>query len=64
MKKIITLSLALVFVVSCGQSEAASGNDVTYDLVGVEFYNEFIPCVGGADFNQQNVDQKYIPGFL
>ena len=57
MKKIITLSLALVFVVSCGQSEAPTENNVTFDLVGVEFYNEFIPCVGGADFNQENVDE-------
>jgi hypothetical protein len=57
MKKIITLSLALVFVVSCGQSETPTGNNVTFDLVGIEFYNEFIPCVGGADFNQENVDE-------
>ncbi len=55
MKKIITLSFFLVFVVSCGQSEAPSENNVTFDLVGVEFYNEFIPCVGGSDFNQENV---------
>ena len=57
MKKIITLSLALVFVVSCGQSEAPTENNVTFDLIGIEFYNEFIPCVGGADFNQENVDE-------
>ena len=38
MKKIITLSLALVFVVSCGQSEAPTENNVTFDLIGIEFY--------------------------
>ena len=37
----------LIFVVSCGQSEAPSGNDVTFDVIGVQLYNEFIPCVGG-----------------
>ena len=57
MKKIIMMSFLLVFTVSCGQSEAPSGNDITFDVVGVEFYNEFIPCVGGVDFNQENVDK-------
>ena len=57
MKKIITMSFFLVFTVSCGQSEAPSGNNLTFDVVGVEFYNEFIPCVGGSDFNQENVDK-------
>ncbi|HAH67922.1 MAG TPA: hypothetical protein DCL68_05265 [Gammaproteobacteria bacterium] len=57
MKKIITMSFFLVFTVSCGQSEAPSGNNLTFDVVGVEFYNEFIPCVGGEDFNQENVDK-------
>ena len=57
MKKIITMSFFLVFTVSCGQSEAPSGNNLTFDVVGVEFYNEFIPCVGGSDFNQESVDK-------
>ena len=56
MKKIITMSFFLIFVVSCGQSEAPSGNDMTFDVIGVQLYNEFIPCVGGSDFNQKNVD--------
>ena len=30
---------------------------MTFDVVGVQFYNEFIPCVGGSDFNQENVDK-------
>ena len=41
-------------IVSCGRS-GTSTNNVAYDLVGVKFYNEFIPCVGGSDFNQENV---------
>ena len=51
------MSFFLIFVVSCGQSEAPNGNNLTFDVVGVEFYNEFIPCVGGSDFNQENVDK-------
>ena len=51
MKKIIVMSFLLVFIVSFGQPEATSENHVTFDLVGFEFYNEFIPCVGGTDFN-------------
>ena len=57
MKRIIAMSFFLVFDVSCGDSEAPSENNVTFDLVGFEFYNEFIPCVGGSDFNQENVDK-------
>jgi len=57
MKKIIVMSFLLVFIVSFGQPEATSENHVTFDLVGFEFYNEFIPCVGGPDFNQENVDK-------
>ena len=57
MKKIIMMSFFLVFIVSCGQSEAPSGNDMTFDVIGVQLYNEFIPCVGGSDFNQENVDK-------
>ena len=51
------MSFFLVFVVSCGQSEAPCGNDMTFDVIGVQLYNEFIPCVGGSDFNQENVDK-------
>ena len=51
------MSFLLVFIVSFGQPEATSENHVTFDLVGFEFYNEFIPCVGGPDFNQENVDK-------
>ena len=51
------MSFLVIFVVSCGQSEAPSGNDVTFDVIGVQLYNEFIPCVGGSDFNQENVDK-------
>jgi len=57
MKNFLTLSLGLVMLISCGQSTSSSDESVAYDLVGVEFYNEFIPCVGGSDFNQENVDK-------
>ena len=55
MKNLLTLSLGLVMIISCGQSGTSTDNNVAYDLVGVEFYNEFIPCVGGSDFNQESV---------
>jgi len=54
-KLISTLALSLIFISL--QSQSDNHGDVTYDLVGVEFYNEFIPCVGGSDFNQENVDE-------
>ena len=57
MKKVITLSLCFMFIVLFGQSEAQSADDVTFDVIGVKLYNEFIPCVGGPDFNQENVDK-------
>ncbi len=55
MKKLLILSLGLVMIISCGQPGTSTDNDLTYNLVGVEFYNEFVPCVGGSDFNQENV---------
>ena len=57
MKKIITLSFCFMFIVLFEQSEAQSTDDVTFDVIGVKLYNEFIPCVGGPDFNQENVDK-------
>ena len=57
MKKIITLSFCFMFIVLFEQSEAQSTDDVTFDVIGVQLYNEFIPCVGGPDFNQENVDK-------
>ena len=57
MKKIITLSFCFMFIVLFEQSEAQSTHDVTFDVIGVQLYNEFIPCVGGPDFNQENVDK-------
>ena len=54
-KLISILALSLIFISL--QSQSDNHGDVTYDLVGVEFYNEFIPCVGGSDFNQENVDE-------
>ena len=57
MTKLITLSLCFMFIVLFGQSEAQSADDVTFDVIGVKLYNEFIPCVGGPDFNQENVDK-------
>ena len=56
MKNLLTLSLGLVMIMSCGKSGTPTDNNVAYDLVGVEFYNEFIPCVGGSDYNQESVD--------
>ena len=56
MKNFLTLSLGLLLIVSCGQSSTSSDNSVSYDIVGVNFYNEFIPCVPGSDFTQENVD--------
>ena len=43
MKNLLTLSLGLIMIVSCGQPGTSTDNNVAYDLVGVEFYNEFIP---------------------
>ena len=62
MKKLLILSLGLVMIISCGQPGTSTDNDLTYNLVGVEFYNEFVPCVGGSDFNQENVErhQSYL----
>ena len=54
MKYFFTLIAALMLTISCSQS-TSSDQGVVYDLVGVEFYNEFIPCVGGEDFTQENV---------
>ena len=45
MKHLFTLFAALIFATSCMQN--SNDQDIVYDLVGVEFYNEFIPCVGG-----------------
>ena len=56
MKNFYILFFGMIFLVSCGQSSNSNDANITYDLVGVEFYNEFIPCVGGEDFNQENVD--------
>lgn len=56
MKNLLTLSLGLVFIASCGQTTTSTDENVAYDLVGVQFYNEFIPCVPGSDFTQENVD--------
>ena len=53
MKHLFTLFAALIFATSCMQN--SNDQDIVYDLVGVEFYNEFIPCVGGEDFTQENV---------
>ena len=53
MKQLFTLFAALIFATSCMQN--SNDQDLVYDLVGVEFYNEFIPCVGGEDFTQENV---------
>lgn len=30
---------------------------VTYDMVGRQFYNEFIPCVAGPDYSREAVDE-------
>ena len=58
MKKIITMSFFFSVSLShVDNREAPSGNDVTFDVIGVQLYNEFIPCVGGSDFNQENVDK-------
>ena len=46
MKKIITMSFQSSLSL---ETEAPNGNNLTFDVVGVEFYNEFIPCVGGSD---------------
>ena len=56
MKNLLTLSLGLVFIASWGQTTTSTDENVAYDLVGVQFYNEFIPCVPGSDFTQENVD--------
>ena len=29
---------------------SSNKENLAYDFVGVEFYNEFIPCIAGSDF--------------
>ena len=60
MKNFYILFFGMIFLVSCGQSSNSNDANITYDLVGVEFYNEFIPCVGGEDFNQENVTHCFM----
>ena len=55
MKNILALSLGLLVFISCGQSNSSNKENLAYDFVGVEFYNEFIPCIAGSDFSQENV---------
>lgn len=55
MKKIFTLILATFVIASCSNNATDSSTEVTFDLVGVDFYNEFFPCEGGADYTPENV---------
>lgn len=55
MKKILTLILASFIVANCSNNTASTEPEVAFDILGVSFYNEFFPCVGGEDYSQENV---------
>ena len=57
MKKILTLIIASFVIANCSNSNnsVSTGNEVTFDLFGTTFYNEFFPCVGGEDYSPENV---------
>ena len=59
MKNFLTLSLGLVMLISCGQSTSTSDESVAYDLVGVEFYNEFMDDMEPWDFDEMMGPTKY-----
>ncbi len=55
MKKILTLILASFVITNCSDSNnsVSADNEVTFDLFGTTFYNEFFPCVGGEDYSPE-----------
>jgi len=57
MKKICTLLVALLVIVNCTNNGTDKKADVTFDLLGVKFYNEFFPCKGGKDYTPENVNK-------
>jgi len=57
MKKICTLLVALLVIANCTNNGSNTKEDVTFDLLGVKFYNEFFPCKGGKDYTPENVNK-------
>jgi len=62
MNKILTVGLACLFVTACSANKeetavaAVVEQEMTWDVVGEVFYNEFIPCTAGPDFSAATVD--------
>ena len=52
MKKLITLLLPLIFIVSCSMEEAA---EQAADPLETSYFTEFMPCEAGPDFNSENM---------
>ena len=62
MNKILTAGLACLFVTACSGNKEETAvvplaeQEMTWDVVGEVFYNEFIPCTAGPDFSPATVD--------
>ena len=52
MKKLITLILPVIFIVSCSMEEAAEQASDPLDTIS---FTEFMPCEAGPDFNSENM---------
>lgn len=61
MNRIFLIGLVSIALSSCSGSKedvsvSAPEQQVAWDAVDQVFYNEFIPCTAGNDFNQESVD--------
>ena len=64
MNKLMMAGAAIMVLAGCAKQadEVADlatieSETVTYDMVGRQFYNEFIPCVAGPDYSRAAVDE-------
>lgn len=64
MKKLIVAGLTVLALAGCSSDKGVDApqilvekEEVLFNVVGQTFYNEFIPCTGGADYSREAADE-------